>query len=175
MNTAESRVIEVAGRDVLLVKRFDREKVTEGYLRARMVSSLTLLRAEDTYQSRDKWSYVLLAEELRRVSAKPQEDAPELFRRMCFNALISNIDGHPRNYAIIAKERDWLLSQSPRFLLKQEDARKIIDEMEIYIRSAWYSVVRGAGVSERDCEQITGAFTYIGFRLKIGEKNDHHI
>jgi serine/threonine-protein kinase HipA len=211
LNTAESRIIEVAGRDVLLVKRFDREKVTAGYLRARMVSSLTLLRAEDTYQSRDKWSYVLLAEELRRVSAKPQEDAAELFRRMCFNALISNIDDHPRNHAIIAKERNWrlspaydltpsvpisqehrdlamecgdegryasasnLLSQSPRFLLKEEDARKIVDEMEIYIRSAWYSIARGAGVSERDCEQISGAFTYTGFRLKIGEKNDHNI
>ena len=68
-----------------------------------------------------------------------------------------------------------LLSQSTRFLLKEEDARKIIDEMEIYIRSAWYSIAHGAGVSERDCEQISGAFTYIGFRLKIGEKNDHNI
>ncbi|MDV7400785.1 HipA domain-containing protein, partial [Arthrospira platensis SPKY1] len=65
--TAESRVVDVAGRDVLLVKRFDREKTDAGYRRARMVSALTLLRAEDTYPSRDKWSYVLLAEELRRV------------------------------------------------------------------------------------------------------------
>ncbi len=37
--TAESRVVEVGGRDVLLVKRFDREKTTDGYLRARMVSA----------------------------------------------------------------------------------------------------------------------------------------
>ena len=45
--TAESRVVEVAGRDVLLVKRFDRERTDAGYRRARMVSALTLLRAED--------------------------------------------------------------------------------------------------------------------------------
>ena len=29
---------------------------------------------------------------------------------MCFNALISNTDDHPRNHAIIAKEQNWRLS-----------------------------------------------------------------
>ncbi len=110
LSTAESRVIDVAGRDVLLVKRFDREKTEAGYRRARMISALTLLRTEDTHQSRERWSYVQMVEELRRVSAKPQADATELFRRMCFNALISNIDDHPRNHALIAKEREWRLS-----------------------------------------------------------------
>jgi serine/threonine-protein kinase HipA len=108
--TAESRIVDVAGRDVLLVKRFDREKTDAGYRRARMVSALTLLRAEDTYQSRDKWSYVLLAEELRRVCAQPRQSTAELFRRMCFNALISNIDDHPRNHAVLARAADWSLS-----------------------------------------------------------------
>lgn len=108
--TAESRVVDVAGRDVLLVKRFDREKTNAGYQRSRMVSALTLLRAEDTYQSRDKWSYVLLAEELRRVCARPRQSTSELFRRMCFNALISNVDDHPRNHAVLARAADWSLS-----------------------------------------------------------------
>jgi len=108
--TAESRVVDVAGRDVLLVKRFDREKTDAGYRRARMVSALTLLRAEDTHQSRDKWSYVLLAEELRRVCAEPRQSTAELFRRMCFNALISNVDDHPRNHAVLARAADWSLS-----------------------------------------------------------------
>jgi serine/threonine-protein kinase HipA len=110
IQSAESRIIEVGGRDVLLVKRFDRKKADGGYLRARMVSGLTLLRAEDTHQHRERWSYVLMAEELRRVSANPKQDAAELFRRMAFNALISNIDDHPRNHAIIAKAREWKLS-----------------------------------------------------------------
>lgn len=105
-----SKVATVAGRDVLLVKRFDREKGMSGYRRARMVSGLTILRAEDTNQSRDKWSYVALAEELRRISATPKKDAGELFRRMCFNALISNADDHPRNHAVIAPGADWKLS-----------------------------------------------------------------
>ena len=62
-----------------------------GYRRGRMLSALTLLRADENYQKRDNWSYVLLVEELRRVSSQPRTDATELFRRMCFNALISNV------------------------------------------------------------------------------------
>ena len=110
IDVAESRVVSIGNRDVLLVRRFDREKTPSGYLRARMVSALTLLRADDTYRDRERWSYILLTEELRRVSANPFADAAELFRRMCFNALISNIDDHPRNHAILAKGREFRLS-----------------------------------------------------------------
>jgi serine/threonine-protein kinase HipA len=202
IQTAESKVVSVAGRDVLLVKRFDREKVDKGYLRARMVSGLTLLRAEDSYLARDQWSYVLLAEEVRRVCAEPRNDAPELFGRMCFNALISNIDDHPRNHAIIAKEQEWklspaydlvpsapvsierrdlalicgdlgryahadnLLSQSIRFLVEREEAHALISEMEKRVKATWYKTARAEGVSEKDCEQISGAFAYLGFRLE---------
>lgn len=110
LDVAPSRVDPVGDRDALLVRRFDREKTATGYRRARMLSALTLLRSGDTYSDRDRWSYVLLAEELRRLSAKATLDAPELFRRMCFNALISNIDDHPRNHAVVARDADWRLS-----------------------------------------------------------------
>jgi len=110
ISVATSRVETIGGKDVLLVKRFDREKTDKGYQRARMISGLTLLRAEEAAEMRDRWSYVLLAEELRRVVEEPKRDALELFRRMVFNALISNIDDHPRNHAIIAKDRSWKLS-----------------------------------------------------------------
>jgi len=110
LSAAESRLKSIAGRDVLLVKRFDREKTQSGYLRSRMISALTLLRSDEGYESRSKWSYVVLAEEVRRVCADPEQNAAELFRRMCFNALISNIDDHPRNHALIAKQADWKLS-----------------------------------------------------------------
>lgn len=200
LTTAESRVITVGDRDALLVKRFDREKTPDGYRRARMVSALSLLRADDNPQARDRWSYVLLAEELRRVGAEPRHDAAELFRRMTFNALISNIDDHPRNHAIIAPNRDWrlspaydltpsapvsverrdlamacgdlgrfanagnLISQAARFLLGQDEAVRIVDDMEARVRSTWYETARGCGVSAGDCTQITGAFAYPGFR-----------
>jgi serine/threonine-protein kinase HipA len=100
----------VAGENVLLIRRFDRQKTARGYTRARMISGLTVLRADESSQSRNRWSYVVLAEELRRVVLRPKEDARELFRRMCFNALISNLDDHPRNHAFIAFDKDWRLS-----------------------------------------------------------------
>jgi serine/threonine-protein kinase HipA len=110
IQSTESRLVTVGGRDVLLVRRFDRQPIHAGYRRARMLSGLTLLRVGDTLQDRDRWSYVLLVEELRRVSSQPKLDAPELFRRMTFNALISNIDDHPRNHAVIAMDTDFHLA-----------------------------------------------------------------
>lgn len=83
-------------------ERFDRMLTAEGCLRHRMVSGLTALGAEDSHGDRAKWSYLLLADELRRRSARSAEDLEELFRRMVFNALISNTDDHPRNHALIA-------------------------------------------------------------------------
>jgi serine/threonine-protein kinase HipA len=131
LTTAESKVVSIGARDVLLIKRFDREKTGAGYQRARMVSALTLLKTDDSPQRREKWSYVLLVEELRRVSAEPKKDAAELFRRMCFNALISNADDHPRNHAIIAKRCDWKLSPAcdlvptPQVSLERRDLAMI--------------------------------------------------
>lgn len=110
-----TRVVQVGAESVLLVKRFDREAVEEGgawtgYLRHRMVSALTVLDADDTPTDRRNWSYVLLADELQRWSARPRDDRTELFRRMVFNALICNVDDHPRNHALIAPGRDWRLA-----------------------------------------------------------------
>lgn len=110
LNVPENKITLVAGKEVLLIKRFDREKTAKSYCRYRMVSALTLLKSDDNPTSRDNWSYLLLADEVRRVSSKPREDLRELFSRICFNSLISNLDDHPRNHAILAKEREWRLS-----------------------------------------------------------------
>jgi len=110
LQTAESQVARIGGRDVLLVKRFDRTRVEDDYARARMVSALTLLETDETPEGRSRWSYVLLVETLRRISERPADDARELFRRMVFNALVSNIDDHPRNHAAIAPRSGWRLS-----------------------------------------------------------------
>jgi serine/threonine-protein kinase HipA len=110
ITAAESRIENVGGKDVLLVRRFDREKTTKGFTRSRMASGLTILRADEAPEARRNWSYVILVEELRRIVEEAERDAKELFRRVCFNALISNIDDHPRNHAIIAKKKGWKLS-----------------------------------------------------------------
>ena len=112
---ADSRIETVGGRDVLLVRRFDRDRADDGrsgagYRRYRMVSALTLLRTGDGLADRGDWSYLLLADEVRRASARPQDDLRELFGRICFNAAVSNLDDHPRNHALLAKERQWRLS-----------------------------------------------------------------
>jgi serine/threonine-protein kinase HipA len=59
---------------------------------------------------RSGWSYLALADELQRWSEEPLRDKQELFRRIVFNALISNTDDHPRNHALLAPGRDWRLS-----------------------------------------------------------------
>jgi serine/threonine-protein kinase HipA len=109
LRVAQSRVQIAGGRDVLLVKRFDREKKDGGYLRHRMVSGLTILRTEDSLD-RERWSYPLLADELKRWSHRPDDDLRELYRRVVFSALVSNTHDHPRNHALIAPGQAFELS-----------------------------------------------------------------
>lgn len=201
LHTAESRIETVGTKDVLLVRRFDRERAAKGYTRARMVSGLTLLHADEGPQARQNWSYLLLVEELRRVVADAKSDARELFHRICFNALISNLDDHPRNHAMLAKEREWklspaydltpsvpvsiehrdlamecgdqgryanaknILSQHARFLLSEEEAQRIVNDMKAQVQASWYETLRASGVTENDAEAIRGAFVYPGFSL----------
>ena len=116
LDVADSKLTSVANKDVLLVRRFDRDKADNGYRRHRMVSALTLLQSDENPQARDdSWSYLLFADEIRRTSASPETDLRELFGRMCFNAVVSNLDDHPRNHAILAKDKSWRLKPSLRF------------------------------------------------------------
>lgn len=110
LSVATGKRVTVAGKDVVLIRRFDREKTEQGYLRARMASGLTLMHSEDTPDARQDWSYIRLAEELARWGDRVEDDLHELFRRMAFNALISNLDDHPRNHAVIAPGKTWRLS-----------------------------------------------------------------
>ncbi|MCZ6829760.1 MAG: HipA domain-containing protein, partial [Gammaproteobacteria bacterium] len=85
LNVADSKLSTVGDRDVLLVRRFDRDQAENGsYRRHRLVSGLTLLHSDES--DRSKWSYLLLADEIRRVSAEPEKDLEELFQRMSFSA-----------------------------------------------------------------------------------------
>jgi serine/threonine-protein kinase HipA len=122
----EIRIERLKGEDVLMLRRFDREKVADGYLRHRMVSGLTMLRAEEP-PNMENWSYLSMAGELQRWSSRPREDKAELFRRATFNALISNNDDHPRNHAVIAADENWRLAPaydltpSPRHSSQERD------------------------------------------------------
>jgi serine/threonine-protein kinase HipA len=127
IETPESRIEKLGGESVLLVKRFDRSRMDGGYLRHRMVSALTVLGADEV--ERGRWSYVELADELGRWSERVAEDRRQLFRRMVFNALISNTDDHPRNHAMIAQKDGWRLS--PAYDLTPEPSRAGSVEREL--------------------------------------------
>lgn len=107
-----ARLEKVADRDVLMLERFDREwdPRTKSYARYGLVSALTVLDADDGYLGRERWSYLLLADELRRWSTQPDEDRKELFLRMAFNAMVTNNDDHPRNHALLRTPGGWRLS-----------------------------------------------------------------
>ena len=110
IRAAESRVETVGGgRSVLLVRRFDRARSGTGFLRRRQVSALTLLGADDSPTDRRGWSYLELADELRRTSVRNREDLRELFLRMGFSAATRNTDDHPRNHCLTADARGWRL------------------------------------------------------------------
>lgn len=110
LNVTQARLQSVGSRDVLMLQRFDREHVEGGYLRFGLVSGLTVLDCGDSHLDRDRWSYPLMAENLRRWSDKPEADCAELFRRMVFNAAVTNNDDHPRNHALLRRQKGWRLS-----------------------------------------------------------------
>jgi serine/threonine-protein kinase HipA len=91
------RRVESLGRDVLLVERFDRVPVGEGFARRLMLSALTILQLHESEALLA--SYLDLAAFIRRAAADPEQDNRELFSRMVLNILVGNTDDHARNHA----------------------------------------------------------------------------
>lgn len=110
LNVTHARLQAVGDSDVLMLQRFDREHTDGGYLRFGLVSALTVLDCDDSYLNREPWSYPRLADNLRRWSDRPEADCAELFRRMVFNAAVTNNDDHPRNHALLRRPKGWRLS-----------------------------------------------------------------
>jgi serine/threonine-protein kinase HipA len=110
LNVTAARLQTVGDHDVLMLQRFDREYTDDGYLNFGLVSGLTVLGCGDNHQDRQHWSYPLLADSLRRWSDKPEADCAELFKRMVFNAAVTNNDDHPRNHALLRRHGGWRLS-----------------------------------------------------------------
>ena len=95
IDVPEVRVTNVGGRDVLLVRRFDREG--DG-TRRMMVSALTMIGFDDFLGAR--WSsYPELMDVLRKFAPSGDRLGRTLFERIVFNVLITNIDDHARNHA----------------------------------------------------------------------------
>lgn len=97
LNVAPVKMVKVAGKDVLLIERFDRIHTEKGWLRKSMVSALTLFGLND--MTARYASYEDLAQIIRQRFSAPKDTLKELFSRLVFNILCGNTDDHARNHA----------------------------------------------------------------------------
>lgn len=97
LSVAPVRLVHAAGKDVLLVERFDRVAEENSWRRRAMVSALTMLEL-DEMQARYA-SYQDLAETIRFRFTEPTATLHELFARLTLNILVGNVDDHARNHA----------------------------------------------------------------------------
>ena len=109
LHVAACEVTRCAGRDVLLVERFDRTAVPGQ--RRMMVSASTIL-GEDEMGARHA-GYPDLADAVRKQFTDPTQTLCELFARLVFNVCIGNTDDHPRNHAAFWDGRQ--LSLTPAY------------------------------------------------------------
>jgi serine/threonine-protein kinase HipA len=114
----EHEVIDVRGRSVLLVRRFDRGRPGErfGYS-----SAATMMGITTTGYATDA-TYASVATKARQQGVIPCE--ADLFRRMLFNCFIHNTDDHLRNHGFLRDRGKWRLS--PAFDLTAQRAQRLV-------------------------------------------------
>ena len=104
IETPPHQFIEISGRSILLIQRFDR---IDGGSRLGYMSAASLAKVPPSTYTTD-WTYADVAAAARSAGIVPCE--AELFRRMLFNCLIHNTDDHLRNHAFIRDDAGWRLS-----------------------------------------------------------------
>lgn len=92
MNVPDSRVVPSLGKEVLLVRRFDRDGHGG---RRRVVSDLTMAQTDEMYAR--YVSYPQIPDVLRLYAKDATQPGPELFGRIAMNIAISNNDDRARN------------------------------------------------------------------------------
>ncbi len=103
INVARATLLNVKGRPVSLIMRFDREYDR----RVPFISAMTLLGVNDG----DEATYTDIAEVIRMYSSAPKADLHELWRRIVFNIMVGNLDDHLRNHGFLYDRNDqWRLS-----------------------------------------------------------------
>lgn len=96
------RLEEITDKPVLILRRFDRAEA----LRIPFLSALSMLGARDN----ETHSYLEIVDALRQQGARPKADIQQLWRRIVFTVLISNIDDHLRNHGFLYAGSDgWAL------------------------------------------------------------------
>jgi len=108
LNAAAVKLVKAAGKDVLLIERFDRIALESGWARKSMVSALTMFGL--TEMTARYASYEDLAEIIRHRFTQPGETLKELYGRLVFNILCGNNDDHARNHAAFWNGKELTLT-----------------------------------------------------------------
>jgi serine/threonine-protein kinase HipA len=89
INAAQAQLIDSDGTPVALIRRFDRP---DGGGRLMYVSAATMLGAEPSDPG--EHAYTEIVDALRQHGSQSQADIEELWRRIAFSILITNVDDH---------------------------------------------------------------------------------
>jgi serine/threonine-protein kinase HipA len=101
--TPDHQLVQVAGKAVLLSRRFDRT----GTVRIPFLSAMAMMGSKDG----ERGSYPEMVDTLVQYGAHAKTDAQTLYRRVAFNVLISNVDDHLRNHGFLRLGKSgWSLS-----------------------------------------------------------------
>ena len=106
IDAAEARLVDSDGSAIALIRRFDRP-VDGG--RLMYISAATMLGVDASDGS--EHSYTEIVDALRQRGARPQADIEELWRRIAFSILITNVDDHLHNHGFLHTQRgQWALA-----------------------------------------------------------------
>lgn len=106
IDAASASLVDSDGLSVALIRRFDRPDAGG---RLMYVSAATMLGIEPNDAA--EHSYTEIVDALRQHGASPNEDIEELWRRIAFSILITNIDDHLLNHGFLHADRgQWRLS-----------------------------------------------------------------
>ncbi len=151
----EHQLVRVADKPVLLSWRFDREKST----RVPFLSAMSMMALRDGERS----SYPELMEVLLEHGARATMDKTQLYRRMVFNVLISNVDDHLRNHGFLWRNRNgWMLAPAYDLNPTPTDLRQRILTTRISLDEATCDIELVRSVSEYFGLAIGEADTVIG-------------
>jgi len=125
INAADARIVESHGSPVALIRRFDRRGNGQ---RVMYVSAATMLGVEATEP--EDHTYTGIVDAIRVHGADAQADIEELWRRIAFSILITNVDDHLRNHGFLHEDREfWRLS--PAFDINPSPER--LREMKTWV------------------------------------------
>lgn len=103
INVASHELHRAGDKAVIISRRFDRA----GDMRIPFMTAMTMLRAKES----NRGSYPQIVDALSLFGEQTKKDAAELFRRMVFNIMITNLDDHLRNHGFLMTDsRGWRLS-----------------------------------------------------------------